>query len=185
MSVALALQALAARVPVDLDRATAARAAREELAKQVYREAGPSLSQRALRWIYSQLSDLFDRAAGVSPGGYIGLAAIAVVVVVAAVALRLGIGPLRGSSSTESPLFVGRARTAAEHRAAADAHAAAGRWAEAAALATRILTYKPHSLRWLLKKRSRAHCPRLILNECYRLIASTIGTCHPKPVFYA
>ena len=131
MSVALALQALAARVPVDLDRATAARAAREELAKQVYREAGPSLSQRTLRWIYSQLSDLFDRAAGVSPGGYIGLAAIAVVVVVAAVALRLGIGPLRGSSSTESPLFVGRARTAAEHRAAADAHAAAGRWAEA------------------------------------------------------
>jgi hypothetical protein len=131
MSVTFALQALSARVPVDLDRASAARAAREELAKQVYREAGPSLSQRALRWIYDHLSDLFDRAAGVSPGGYVGLVAVAVVVVVAVVALRMGLGPMRGSNSSETPLFVGRARTAAEHRASADAHAAAGRWAEA------------------------------------------------------
>jgi hypothetical protein len=131
MSVTLALQALPARVPVDLDRATAARLAREELAKQVYREAGPSLTQRALHWIYDHLSDLFDRAAGISPGGYLGLVAVVVVIVVAAVALRLGLGPMRRSSSSETPLFVGRTRTAAEHRASADANAAAGRWAEA------------------------------------------------------
>jgi hypothetical protein len=131
MSLALALQALSTRVPVDLDRAAAARAAREELAKQVYREARPSLSERALRWVYNYVSDLFDQAAGVSPGGYIGLVAVLLVVVVAVVALRMGLGPMRSSGSSEAPLFIGQARTAAEHRASADAHAAAGRWAEA------------------------------------------------------
>jgi hypothetical protein len=131
VSVALALQAVAARVPVDLDRAAAARAAREELAKQVYREAGPSLSERVLHWVYDHIADLFDRAAGASPGGYAGIVAVLIVVVVAAVALRLGVGPMRRSSSTETALFVGRARSSTEHRVAADAHAAAGRWAEA------------------------------------------------------
>jgi len=119
------------RVPVDLDRSTAARAAREELARQVYREAGPSLSERVLRWVYSHIVDLFDRAAGVSPGGLAGVIAVAIVVVAAGVALRLRIGPMQRAGSSETPLFVGRARTAQEHRAAADAHAAAGRWAEA------------------------------------------------------
>jgi hypothetical protein len=135
VSIAAALPALAVllpgRVPVDLDRGTAARAAREELAKQVYREAGPSLSDRVLHWVFGQLADLFDRAAGASPGGYLGLFTVLVVLLVAAVALRLGLGPMQRSSSGETPLFVGSARTAAAHRAAADAHASAGRWAEA------------------------------------------------------
>jgi Domain of unknown function (DUF4129) len=52
-------------------------------------------------------------------------------VVAIAVALRLGVGPMLRASTTETALFVGRPRSAAEHRAAADAHAAAGRWAEA------------------------------------------------------
>lgn len=118
-------------VPVDLDRSTAARAAQEELAKQVYRQAGPSLRERALRWIYEHIIDVFDRAAGVSPGGYVGVAAVVVVLVAAAIALRLRLGPIGRASSSDTPLFLGRARTAAEHRAAADAHAATGRWAEA------------------------------------------------------
>ena len=122
---------LAHGAPVELDRAAAARAAREELAKQVYREAGPSLTERLLRWTLEQISHLLDRAAGVSPGGYVGLVVVVVVLLAIAVALRLGIGPMLRTSTGETPLFVGRARTAAEHRAAADAHAAAGRWAEA------------------------------------------------------
>ncbi len=128
----MALALLLARgAPVDLDRAAAARAAREELAKQVYREAGPSLTERLLRWTLEQISHLLDRAAGVSPGGYVGLVVVVVVALAIAVALRLGIGPMLRTSTGETPLFVGRPRTAAEHRAAADAHAAAGRWAEA------------------------------------------------------
>jgi hypothetical protein len=123
--------ALPLQVPVDLDRATAARAAREELAKLVYREAGPGLVERGLRWLFELLDRLLARIAGVSPGGYAGVVALVVVVVAIAVALRMGLGPMRRTSSSELPLFVGRPRTAAEHRAAAEAHAAAGRWAEA------------------------------------------------------
>jgi Domain of unknown function (DUF4129) len=118
-------------VPVDLDRSAAARAAREELAKQVYSAGRPGLRERVLHWVYDHLVDLFDRVSGVSPGGYAGVLVVVVVLVVAAVALRLRIGPMRRASSSETPLFVGQARTAAEHRAAADAHATEGRWAEA------------------------------------------------------
>jgi len=118
-------------VPVEMDRAAAARAAREELAKQIYREAGPSLTERVLRWVFHYISVVFDRAAGVSPGGYVGLVGVVIVVFAIAVALRLGIGPMRRASATETALFLGRSRSAAEHRAAADAHAAGGRWAEA------------------------------------------------------
>ena len=46
-------------------------------------------------------------------------------------ALRLKVGPLGRREAREQALFSGRARTAAEHRAAADAHAAAGEWADA------------------------------------------------------
>jgi len=129
--VSATLAALLLRVPVDLDRGAAARAARDELAKQVYREAGPGLRERVLHWVVTHIQDLFNRAAGVSPGGYVGLVAVGLLVVAIVVALRLGIGPMRRSSSSETALFIGRARTAAEHRAAADAHAAAGQWAEA------------------------------------------------------
>jgi hypothetical protein len=122
---------LVQRVPVDLSRAAAARAAREELAKQIYRESGPSLTEQVLRWVFRYIRAVLDRAAGASPGGYVGLVGVVVVVLAIVVALRLGVGPMRRASATETALFVGGARTAAEHRAAADAHAAAGRWAEA------------------------------------------------------
>jgi hypothetical protein len=118
-------------VPVDLDRSAAARAARGELAKQIYRDARPGLRERGLRWVIDHLNELFDRAAAVSPGGASGLIAVVVVIVVAAVALRLRVGPMRRASSSETPLFLGRAWSAAQHRAAADAHAADGLWAEA------------------------------------------------------
>jgi Domain of unknown function (DUF4129) len=127
----MALAALQFRVPVDLDRAAAARAAREELSKRAYHDAGPSLQQRVLTWLLHRISDLFDRAAGVSPGGYLGLVVVAAVVVTAIVALRLRVGPLQRAGASSTALFAGRPRTADEHRAAADAHAAAGAWAQA------------------------------------------------------
>jgi hypothetical protein len=118
-------------VPVELGREAAQEAAREELAKQVYRDAGPGLTERVLRWLYEQAADLFDEVAGVSPGGYAGIVVVLLLLVVAAVAVRLKVGPLSRREASDQALFVGRERTAAEHRAAADAHAAAGEWAEA------------------------------------------------------
>ena len=120
-----------ASVPVELGRDEAAQLAREELAKQVYRDAGPGLVERLVRWLLEQAGRLLDGAAGVSPGGYAGLVVVLLLVAAAVVAVRLKIGPLGRRSSREEALFVGRTRTAAQHRAAADAHAAAGEWAEA------------------------------------------------------
>jgi hypothetical protein len=118
-------------VPVELGREAAQEAAREELAKQVYRDAGPGLTERIVRWLIDRVLDLLARLSDVSPGGYAGLVVLLLLVVVAAVAIRLKVGPLARRQATDQSLFVGRERTADEHRAAADAHAAAGRWAEA------------------------------------------------------
>ena len=120
-----------ASVPVELGRDEAAQLAREELAKQVYRDAGPGLVERLVRWLLEQAGRLLDGAAGVSPGGYSGLVVVLLLVAAAVVAVRLKVGPLGRRAAREEALFVGRTRTAAQHRAAADAHAAAGAWAEA------------------------------------------------------
>ncbi|HEU4911467.1 MAG TPA: DUF4129 domain-containing protein [Actinomycetes bacterium] len=118
-------------VPVELGREAAQQAAREELAKQVYRDAGPGLVERLLRWLVERAADLLDEVAGVSPGGYAGIAVLVLLLVAAAVAIRLRVGPLGRQQESERALFVGGERSADQHRAAAEAHAAAGEWAEA------------------------------------------------------
>ena len=123
--------AVLAAVPVELSRDEAAQLARDELAKQVYKDAGPGLVVRVVRWLLDRFSDLLDDVAGASPGGYAGVVVVLLLVVIAIVAVRLKVGPLGRREATEQALFTGRARTAAEHRTAAEAHAAAGEWAEA------------------------------------------------------
>ena len=118
-------------VPVELGREAAQQAAREELAKQAYRDAGPGLVERLLRWLVERAADLLDEVAGVSPGGYAGIAVLVLLLVAAAVAIRLRVGPLGRQQESERALFVGGERSADQHRAAAEAHAAAGEWAEA------------------------------------------------------
>lgn len=118
-------------VPVELGREAAQQAAREELAKQVYRDAGPGLVERVLRWVVERAADLLDEVAGVSPGGYAGIAVLVLLVVAAAVAIRLRVGPLGRQQESDRALFVGGERSSDQHRARAEAHAAAGEWAEA------------------------------------------------------
>lgn len=118
-------------VPVDLGREAGQEAVREELAKQIYQEAGPSLLERALGWLQDRIFDLLERSAGASPSSWLGLALIAALVVVAIVAVRKGIGPSGRRARTDQSLFADAELTAAEHRARAERHAAAGEWAEA------------------------------------------------------
>ncbi|MEO7982100.1 MAG: DUF4129 domain-containing protein [Sporichthyaceae bacterium] len=120
-----------ARVPVELGREEAARLAHEELAKEVYRAQRPGLLRRLLGWLVEQAGHLLDKVAGVSPGGRAGLLVLVLLAVVVIVAIRLKVGPLGRQAASDPALFTGRARTSAEHRAAADAHAARGEWAEA------------------------------------------------------
>jgi hypothetical protein len=120
-----------AQVPVELGREEATRLAREELSKEIYRANRPGLVRRLLGWIIDRVGELLDKVAGVSPGGHAGLVVLALLVVVAVVAVRLKVGPVGRRRASDPALFTGRARTAAEHRAAADGHAARGEWAEA------------------------------------------------------
>lgn len=116
---------------MDVGRDEARDAAREELSKPAYHADDPPLAERVLRWLYETLSELLDRAADAAPGGYGGLLVLLALAVAAVVLVRLKVGPLARATSTETPLFTGRPQSANDHRRNADAHAAAGRWAEA------------------------------------------------------
>jgi hypothetical protein len=117
--------------PVTIPRDPAREAAHRELSKDLYHQNDPSLFQRALDTLWDWIGDLFDTASTATPGGTLGLLVVvlAVVAVVGALWWRLGT-PSRQPSSTTA-LFDDRPRNAAEHRAAAEAHAAQGHWNQA------------------------------------------------------
>lgn len=127
----------AVRVPVpavvDLEGPEARELARRELSRPEYAEEQPGLFERVVDAVSEAVEDLLRGAEQVAPGGWYGLVALVVVLVAVAVAVRLRVGPLaRGARTRPGALFGGeRSRTAAEHRAAADEHAHAGRWTEA------------------------------------------------------
>lgn len=118
------------RVPVDIGRDEAANAAARELSRAVYQPGQEPLLTRVGRWLLAQLVRLVERVGDFSPGGYVGLLIILVVVLAVVVLVRMRTGPLAARSHHE-PLLAGSVRTAAEHRAAADRFAAAGDWAQA------------------------------------------------------
>jgi Domain of unknown function (DUF4129) len=118
-------------VPVDVGRQEAADAARSELAKNVYAQDRPSLTQRILTWVADQIARALDALASNTPGRWVGLVVIALVVVGVIALVRWRSGPMRRTASAEVPMFVGRLRSAAEYRSAADAAAARADWDEA------------------------------------------------------
>ncbi|MFI8364621.1 DUF4129 domain-containing protein [Streptomyces sp. NPDC085612] len=117
--------------PVTTPREAAREAAERELSKPIYHENDPSLVDRALRAFFDWLDDLFGAAAGATPGGAVGLVAVVLLVALAATALWWRLGSPRRTPTTTGRLFPDGVRSADDHRAAADAHAAAGRWTEA------------------------------------------------------
>ncbi|MEU0933052.1 DUF4129 domain-containing protein [Embleya sp. NPDC005971] len=118
--------------PVDVPRDDARDAARDELSRPEYHRDDPSPVRRALEWFLDHLGDLISRAGDHSPGGGLGLVVIVLLVIAALVVLRLRLGPLRTARRAELPLYGEQGPlSAAEHRAAADAHADRGHWDEA------------------------------------------------------
>lgn len=120
-------------VPVDPDAETARSWVEAELADPIYHER-QSLLDMALRWLLERWEDAQGAISGVDPvAAALVLGSIVLVgtLVVLAVA-----GPVRRGRRLERgsvELFVDDTRTAAELRAAADAHALAGRWSDAVA----------------------------------------------------
>ncbi|WP_260610496.1 DUF4129 domain-containing protein [Streptomyces sp. WAC06614] len=117
--------------PITTPRDPAREAAERELSKPMYHENDPSLLDRALRRLWEWLEDLLDAAAGASPGGGLGLVVVVLLAALAVGLLWWRLGRPAPGTTAAGDLFGDRARSAADHRAAADAHAAAGRWDQA------------------------------------------------------
>ncbi|GGT18826.1 DUF4129 domain-containing protein [Streptomyces griseoviridis] len=117
--------------PLTTPRDPAREAARRELTKGMYHENDPSWYQRALNAFWDWIADLFGAAATATPGGTLGLVVVIVAVVLVVAALWWRLGAPRRDPATAAALFDDRPRSAAEHRSAAEAHAAQGHWNQA------------------------------------------------------
>ncbi|MFF2331116.1 MULTISPECIES: DUF4129 domain-containing protein [unclassified Streptomyces] len=118
-------------IPVDTPRVPAREAAKHELSKPMYHENDPNLLQRGLDRLWGWIGDLLNTASGAAPGGPLGLVVLVLVVIGLAAALRWRLGTPHRTSGSADALFDDSPRSAAEHRTAAEAHAAAHRWNEA------------------------------------------------------
>lgn len=118
-------------IPVDTSRVPAREAARDELSDPMYHEHDPNLLERGLDRFWDWIGDLFAGAAGAAPGGPLGLVVVVLAVVGLAAALWWRLGTPRRTARSPETLFGSTARGAADHRAAASAHAEAQRWTEA------------------------------------------------------
>lgn len=117
--------------PVTVPRDPARDAARRELSKRMYHENDPSWFQRALDAFWKWVDELFSTAATTAPGGTLGLVVIIAAVIAVLGALWWRLGTPRRQPATAPALFDDRPRSAAGHRAAAEAHAAQGHWNQA------------------------------------------------------
>lgn len=117
--------------PIDIGRDEAAAAAARELAREIYHADDPGWFARIAQWVLARIADVVDAAATVTPGGYLSLLVLLVVIVAAVVAIRLRIGPISRSAAGPRTLFDDGPVPSAQHRRAADAFAARGEWAEA------------------------------------------------------
>ncbi|MEU8961213.1 DUF4129 domain-containing protein [Streptomyces sp. NPDC048491] len=117
--------------PVDIGREPAREAARRELSDPAYHQNDPSLLQRGLNKFWDWVGSLFDSASVATPGGPLGLIVIVVAVIALIAALWWRLGTPHRAATSGGTVFDDRPRSAAEHRTAAAAHAAARRWNEA------------------------------------------------------
>ncbi len=128
---ALSLSRSADEPPVTIPRDPAREAAQRELSKGMYHENDPSWFQRALNTFWDWIAELFSKASTATPGGTLGLVVVVVAVVALLGALWWRLGTPRRSPVSAPSLFDDRPRSAADHRAAAEAHAAQGHWSQA------------------------------------------------------
>ena len=117
--------------PVTIPRDPAREAARRELSKRLYHENDPSLFQRALDTLWDWIGDLFTTASTATPGGTLGLLTVILALTAGVGALWWHLGTPRRQPPSAAALFDDRPHSAAQHRAAAEAHATRGHWNQA------------------------------------------------------
>ncbi|MCH0543062.1 DUF4129 domain-containing protein [Streptomyces sp. MUM 203J] len=126
-------------VPLDIPRVPAREAAERELSKPMYGKDEPNLLMRAMDAFWDWVGELFTSASNATPGGLFGVVVIVLAVMALIAALWWRLGPPRRAAATADSLFEDGPRTASDHRAAAEQHAAAGRWNQAVQERTRAL----------------------------------------------
>ncbi len=97
----------------------------------MYHENDPGLLQRAMDAFWDWLGKVFNATSTATPGGIVGLVVVLLAVVAVIGALWWRLGTPRNGPTSSAVLFDDRPRSAAEHRAAAEAHAAQGHWNQA------------------------------------------------------
>ncbi|WP_326582357.1 DUF4129 domain-containing protein [Streptomyces sp. NBC_00487] len=117
--------------PVTLPRDPAREAARRELSKGMYHENDPSWYERAMDAFWEWLDKVFGAASAATPGGTLGLVVIVLAVLALLGALWWRLGTPHRTPTSSAVLFDDRPRSAAEHRATAEAQAAQGHWNQA------------------------------------------------------
>jgi hypothetical protein len=123
------LSALATDVD-DVTRDSARRAAEHELLRPEYHHVKPLLV-RLLDYVGRKIADLLSAASDAAPGGAFGLVGIVLILALIVVLIRYRMGRIAATAKRQSVFDGQRLLTAAEHRLAAEAAAAAGEWATA------------------------------------------------------
>ncbi|MFE6056431.1 DUF4129 domain-containing protein [Kitasatospora sp. NPDC056446] len=122
----------ASGAPVTVPRDPARDAARDELLNAEYHKNDPSILQRAMDWFYDHITGALDSISGDGTDGTTGLVLFLLVAVLIAAALWWRLGAPRRAARTIGDVYgVEGPRSAAQYRADAAGHAAAGRWTEA------------------------------------------------------
>lgn len=113
---------------IDIDRDAAHEAAQRELGKPIYPR--PSLTERITEWLDELIYRITAEGSTV-PGGWFTISVLLILLAVAiVVAVRIARRAIRTQRAAHS-LYGGQELSAAEHRATAEKHAAAGDWAAA------------------------------------------------------
>ncbi len=116
-------------IPIDLTRQEGRRLAEIELADPAYRAAEPSLLARAIQWVVDRITEALDRAADLSPGGWLGIIGLLLLVLAAVIVVRWRLGPMSRSSALT--FTVDPEISSAQYRQRAAELAAVGAWDEA------------------------------------------------------
>ncbi|MFJ8434637.1 DUF4129 domain-containing protein [Kitasatospora sp. NPDC094019] len=123
---------LAGGAPVTTPRDAARDAARDELLNADYHRHDPSLQQRVLDWITDRIDQALGALVGDGTSGATGLVLFLLVAAVVGAALWWRLGAPGRAARTHPGVFGDLGpRSAADHRADAERHAADGRWTEA------------------------------------------------------
>jgi Domain of unknown function (DUF4129) len=129
---AAAVPAAALLDAAPVERDAAREAAQRELSKGIYHADDPGLFERLVDRAVSWLDDRLAQAAGLAPGGTLGLLALLVVLAATTALILWRTGPVRRANARGgSTLDVSALVSAAEHRQRADAFSHDGRYAEA------------------------------------------------------